>query len=190
MTLSRWFRDYVYIPLGGSHGSRGQTIWSLWFVFLLTGAWHGAAWTFVLWGIYNGTLVVVERLTGVAALDDRRWQIPRRALTFVLVVAGWVMFRADDPAAALRFYGAMVTSGSFELNPFVSGVLTPQATVALVIGLATVLLPRDFFLGRLMMDGAWRGAPLLARGVAVAALPYAALLVAAGTFSPFLYYRF
>jgi alginate O-acetyltransferase complex protein AlgI len=190
MTLSRWFRDYVYIPLGGSRGSRGQTIWNLWFVFLLTGAWHGAAWTFVLWGIYNGTLVVVERLTGVAALDDRRWQIPRRALTFVLVVAGWVMFRADDPAEALRFYGAMVTSGSFELNPFVSGVLTPQATVALVIGLATVLLPRDFFLGRLMMDGAWRGVPLVARGIAVAALPYAALLVAAGTFSPFLYYRF
>ena len=189
MTLSRWFRDYVYLPLGGSRGSRGQTIRNLWFVFLLTGAWHGAAWTFVLWGTYNGTLVVVERLTGVAALDDRRRQIPRRALTFVLVVAGWVMFRADDPAEALRFYEAMVTNGSFELNPFVSGVLTPQATVALVIGLATVLLPRDFVVGRLM-QGAWSGAPLLARGAAVAALPYAALLVAAGSFSPFLYYRF
>ena len=64
MTLSRWFRDYVYMPLGESRGSRGQTIRNLWFVFLLTGAWHGAAWTFIIWGVYNGTLVVFERLRG------------------------------------------------------------------------------------------------------------------------------
>ena len=116
MTLSRWFRDYVYIPLGGSKGSRGQTIRNLWFVFLLTGAWHGAAWTFIIWGVYNGTLVVFERVVGIAAMDDRRLVLARRALTFLLIVAGWVMFRSSSPGEALRFYKAMVPSSDTLLS--------------------------------------------------------------------------
>jgi len=189
MTLSRWFRDYVYIPIGGSRGSQGQTVRNLWFVFLLTGAWHGAAWTFVIWGLYNGTLVVVERLSGIAAMDDARWQIPRRAGTFLLVVVGWVMFRASSPGQALDFYRAMVPHGQFALEPFLSAAITPQAKLALVVGLATVLLPRSFVMGK-VLQGRWSGPPLLARALAVAALPYAAILVAAGSFSPFLYFRF
>jgi alginate O-acetyltransferase complex protein AlgI len=189
MTLSRWFRDYVYIPLGGSRGTQAQTVRNLWFVFLLTGAWHGAAWTFVIWGIYNGTLVVVERLTGVAALDDATWQIPRRAVTFLLVVVGWVMFRAETPGKALDFYAGMIPHGDFAVNNFLSAATTAQAKFALAVGLASVLLPRTFVTGR-FLQGAWRGAPLLARAAAVAALPYAAILVAAGSFSPFLYFRF
>jgi alginate O-acetyltransferase complex protein AlgI len=189
MTLSRWFRDYVYIPLGGSRGTQAETIRNLWFVFLLTGIWHGAAWTFVLWGIYNGTLLVIERVTGVAALEESRWQIPRRAFTFLLVVIGWVMFRARSPGEAFDFYWSMVPHRSLGLHPFLDATLTTQATFALVVGLATVLLPRGFVLGRFMQRG-WSGAPLLARAAAVAALPYAAILVAAGSFSPFLYFRF
>jgi alginate O-acetyltransferase complex protein AlgI len=189
MTLSRWFRDYVYIPLGGSRGTQGETVRNLWLVFLLTGAWHGAAWTFVLWGLYNGTLVVVERVTGVAALDDDRLQIPRRALTFLAVVIGWVMFRAGSPGQAFDFYAAMVPHGTLAVNPFLDASITPQAKFALVVGLATVLLPRSFVLGRFMQQG-WSGAPLVARAAAVAVLPYAAVLVAAGSFSPFLYFRF
>jgi alginate O-acetyltransferase complex protein AlgI len=189
MTLSRWFRDYVYIPLGGSRGTQGQTIRNLWFVFLLTGAWHGAAWTFVIWGIYNGTLVVIERLTGIAALDDRRLAVPRRAATFLLVVAGWVMFRATSPGEALRFYTAMIPHGSFALNPFLSSTITTQVKFALIVGLATVLLPANFVFGRIL-EGSWEGWGLLARVLAVATLPYTAVLIAAGSFSPFLYFRF
>jgi alginate O-acetyltransferase complex protein AlgI len=189
MTLSRWFRDYVYIPLGGSRGTQAETVRNLWFVFLLTGIWHGAAWTFVLWGIYHGTLIVIERLTGIAGLPDDRLQVLRRAVTFLLVVGGWVMFRADDPGQAFDFWKAMLTPHSFELNPFLRATITPQAWFALIVGLATVLFPRDFVLGK-VMDRGWSGAPLAARAFAVAALPYAALLVAAGSFSPFLYFRF
>src|SRR5438128_7164439 len=65
-TLSRWFRDYVYIPLGGSRGSTASGIRNLMIVFALTGIWHGAGWTFVVWGLYNGALIALERLTGVA----------------------------------------------------------------------------------------------------------------------------
>ncbi len=189
MTLSRWFRDYVYIPLGGSKGTQGQTVRNLGFVFLLTGAWHGAAWTFILWGIYNGALVVFERVTGLAAWADDRLVIPRRAFTFLIVVAGWVMFRAKSPTQAFWFYKGMLPHRNLALNPFLSATLTNQAKFALIVGLSTVLLPRDLVFGRVLQRG-WSGRDLAARVAAVATLPYTTILVAAGSFSPFLYFRF
>jgi alginate O-acetyltransferase complex protein AlgI len=114
MTLSRWFRDYVYIPLGGNRGTSARTSFNLLFVFLLTGAWHGAGWTFVLWGVYNGALLIIERLTGVAHMDDDRLAAGRRAITLLLVVAGWVLFRATTLNDAARVYHAMV---AFHFGP-------------------------------------------------------------------------
>lgn len=189
MTLSRWFRDYLYIPLGGSRGTQSQTIRNLWFVFLLTGVWHGAAWTFIIWGVYNGSLLVIERVSGIAALDSGRLAVPRRALTFLLVVAGWVMFRAGSPGEAVRFYAAMIPHGHFALNPFLALTFTNQARLALLVGLATVLLPPSFVLGR-VLEGTWTGWGLVARAMAIATLPYTTTLIAAGSFSPFLYFRF
>jgi alginate O-acetyltransferase complex protein AlgI len=143
----------------------------------------------VLWGLYHGTLIVFERISGIAALPDNRLQPLRRLVTLLLVIAGWVMFRADDPGQAFDFWKAMVIPHGYDLDPFLEATITPQAWFALGVGLTTVLLPRDFVLGKLM-DRGWSGAPLAARALAVAALPYAALLVAAGSFSPFLYFRF
>jgi alginate O-acetyltransferase complex protein AlgI len=190
MTLSRWFRDYVYIPLGGNRGTQAETVRNLLFVFFLTGAWHGAAWTFVLWGLLQGVLIVAERLTGVAQLAEDRWAIQRRAITFLLVVFSWVLFRADGPGEAARFYEAMI---SFDfaggLDPAVDLVATADTLIAIGLGLATVLLPREFVLGRVLQNG-WDGAPLGARIAVIAVLPWAAITVAAGSFSPFLYFRF
>ena len=189
MTLSRWFRDYVYIPLGGSRGSTATTVRNLMFVFLLTGAWHGAAWTFVLWGIYNGLLLVGERLTGVARAPDERWAPGRRAATFVLVVFGWVLFRSSGLGQAGDFAIAMLSFDFSALDPAVEVALHGQAAVAVVIGLATVLMPRDLVLGRVLMDR-WTGTPLIARFAVLTVLPYTAMVVAAGSFSPFLYFQF
>jgi alginate O-acetyltransferase complex protein AlgI len=189
MTLSRWFRDYVYIPLGGSRGATEVTVRNLMLVFFLTGAWHGAAWTFVLWGIYNGALLVVERLTGVSRMDDDRLALGRRALTFLLVVLGWVMFRSTGLGQAADFYGGMAAFDFGPLAPAVSAALGPQQVLALCVGLLSLAFPRDLVLGKLVMER-WSGAPLAARFAAVAMLPYAAILVAAGSFSPFLYFQF
>jgi alginate O-acetyltransferase complex protein AlgI len=189
MTLSRWFRDYVYIPIGGSRGSTAITVRNLLFVFVLTGTWHGAAWTFVLWGLYNGLLLVGERLTGISRAPDERWTAPRRAGTFLLVVIGWVLFRSQGLGQAGDVLGAMASFDFTALDPAVDAALRGQAVLALIVGLASVLLPRDFVLGRVVM-GRWSGAPLLARTAALACLPYAAMVVAAGSFSPFLYFQF
>ncbi|MDA0179187.1 MBOAT family protein [Solirubrobacter phytolaccae] len=189
MTLSRWFRDYVYIPLGGSRGTQAHTVRNLLFVFLLTGFWHGAAWTFLLWGVYNGLLLVGERLGGINRWSDERLQWPRRLVTFVVVVFGWVLFRVADLDQALAFMGAMVSFDFSGLDPRVEAALHGQAVFALVVGLASALLPRDFVMGKVLM-GRWDGAPLYARCAVLATAAYAAIVVAAGSFSPFLYFQF
>jgi alginate O-acetyltransferase complex protein AlgI len=190
MTLSRWFRDYVYIPLGGNRGTRARTTFNLMFVFLLTGLWHGAAWTFVLWGIYNGVLLVSERLSGVARWADDRRAVTRRTATLLLVILGWVLFRAHNLGDAGRVYAAMLPAHFGPLPGAVDAVLSRQTLFAVGIGLLTVLLPRDFVAGRLMLYGRWAGGALIARFAAIALLPLASISVAAGSFSPFLYFRF
>jgi alginate O-acetyltransferase complex protein AlgI len=189
MTLSQWFRDYVYIPLGGSRGATETTVRNLLVVFFLTGIWHGAAWTFVLWGLYHGVLLVAERLTGIRVMDDEHRHVVRRGVTFGLVVFGWVLFRADDVGEALAFWQAMVLPSGGELSASVDAAATSQALFALAVGLVTVLLPRSVVLGQVVMDR-WSGIPLGARAAVLAALPWAAISVAAGSFSPFLYFRF
>jgi alginate O-acetyltransferase complex protein AlgI len=189
MSLSRWFRDYVYVPLGGNRLGTRKTVRNLLFVFLLTGAWHGAAWTFVLWGVFHGSLLVGERLTGVNRLADDRAIVVRRAATVLLVVLGWVLFRADSLGQAGDFYSAMAGFDFAPLPSAVDAVVTPQALLALAVGLCSVALPRDLVLGR-VLGGEWSGRPLLVRVVVLAIVPWAAVSVAAGSFSPFLYFRF
>src|SRR5689334_22768144 len=106
MTLSRWFRDYVYVPLGGNRRGAARTFFNLVLVFFLVGLWHGAAYQFILWGLYHGTLLIVERV-----LSLRFRVVPRGAaaqvIAFLLVLLGWVLFRSPTSHDAGRFYAAM-----------------------------------------------------------------------------------
>jgi len=105
ITLSTWLRDYLYIPLGGNRVSKRRTAFNVLFVFALGGLWHGAAWTFVIWGIYQGALVA-----GYYAFR-RTWDnmpvILQRTLTFFFVVIGWIFFRSDDVPMALNLLEKM-----------------------------------------------------------------------------------
>jgi len=106
ISLSSWFRDYVYIPLGGSRGSR--LIWArnVLVTFLLSGLWHGASWNYVLWGFYHGVLLVATRAKSIAAPGVRpasSWQaIPQMAGMFVLTMIGWLLFRETELPALVR----------------------------------------------------------------------------------------
>ncbi len=186
MTLSRWFRDYVYIPLGGSRGASETTIRNLLVVFFLTGIWHGAGWTFILWGLYHGLLLVGERVTGIRTLPDARMTALRRAATFLLVLLGWVLFRSADVGQAGDFYRAMAGLDAGALSDAVRTAASPEAVAALVVGVLSVLLPRDFVTG--VRVGESRS-PVV-RIAVVALAPLAAIAVAAGSFSPFLYFQF
>ena len=189
MTLSRWFRDYLYIPLGGSRGTQGETVRNLMVVFFFTGAWHGASWTFIAWGVYHGALLVGERLTGIRTWADDHRVAVRRAATLVLVMLGWALFRAGSFQQAADFWRAMLVPSGGPLPADVRAALNAETIFALAVGLASVLLPRSFVMGRLV-QAEWAGRALLARGAVLLVLPWAAITVAAGSFSPFLYFRF
>lgn len=106
ISLSTWFRDYLYIPLGGNRGSWLQTYFNLWIVFFLCGLWHGASWNFVIWGALHGAYLVVERLGWQNHLN-RLWRPLQHGYTLLLVMIGWVFFRADSLGHALQYLASM-----------------------------------------------------------------------------------
>lgn len=195
MSLSRWFRDYLYIPLGGNRYGASKTYRNLVIVFLATGLWHGAAWTFVLWGAYHGLILIIERVSGLARSE--RMLAPRRAITFVLVIFGWVLFRAEHLSQATSMWAAMVSPATLA-GPFLGldrelvPMLNTHHLVLLALVLASALVPGHLVTGRII-DGLDEVSPrrqLLARCGALLTSPYAAVVAVAGTFSPFLYFQF
>jgi alginate O-acetyltransferase complex protein AlgI len=191
MSLSRWFRDYVYIPLGGNrHGPR-KTYRNLWIVFALTGFWHGANWTFLIWGLYHGTALAIERRFGwqVAVAEPGRW-LARRALTLLIVIFGWVLFRSPDLSYALTVLAHMVIPDFGGLTDEVDVSLTNQRVLIMLLAALVFVLPARPVTGPYLESVRSRPATVLRVGVMTAGLFYATLLVATGTFSPFLYYQF
>lgn len=110
ISLSSWFRDYVYIPLGGNRRKTPRVIFNLMIVWLLTGLWHGADWNFILWGVYYGVLLILEKYV----LSKQLGKLPlalRRFITLVLVMCGWVLFSAPTLPDALNYLRVMFTGG-------------------------------------------------------------------------------
>ena len=95
MSLGRWMRDYIYIPLGGNRVSTGRMYFNLWIVFLISGFWHGAAWTFIAWGAYHGLFLIADRIF-LLKFYKKIGKLPSMVITFLIVVVGWIMFRADN----------------------------------------------------------------------------------------------
>jgi alginate O-acetyltransferase complex protein AlgI len=194
ISLSSWLRDYLYVPLGGNRGGTLKTYRNLWLTMVLGGLWHGANWTFVLWGIWHGTILAIERLLGVATDLKTPWKPLRWAITFLLVVIGWVMFRADSVGDAMRFYAAMFSFDSLQVSEvFASNIDSLQLTT---LALAFVVVawsgwrsrnPSEASLAAVQGIGV-RGAVLGAVMLPLFAL--AVLKLSAQSYSPFLYFQF
>ena len=113
ITLGAWFRDYVYIPLGGSRRKTGRVLFNLFVVWVLTGFWHGAAWNFVAWGLGYFVWIALERLTGLPGRLKTGWgRGLYRVLALLLINFQWVLFRAESLTAGLGFIGRMLTPGT------------------------------------------------------------------------------
>ena len=190
MSLSRWFRDYVYIPLGGNRRGPVRTYANLLAVFVLTGFWHGANWTFLVWGLFHGGWLVVERLTGWAQVRPGAAVVLRRATTLLIVMVGWVFFRAGSMGQAGEVLTAMFTPSGVSLTDEVAVVLTHQRTVVLALAVLVFLMPADLVLGKVLDTGRGARAGALRLASSLVAAPVAGVLVAVGTLSPFLYFQF
>ena len=191
MSLSRWFRDYVYIPLGGNRRGVARTYRNLAIIFVLTGFWHGAAWTYLVWGLFHGLLLVIERASGLdRAPAATAARVGRRASTLLLVVIGWVFFRAADLGTAFTMLGHMLVPDLGGFTDIVAASVTNQRLLFLLLALVVVFLPANSGTGPFLESVRSRPANALRIGVLTAGLAYSGLLVATGSFSPFLYYQF
>jgi alginate O-acetyltransferase complex protein AlgI len=210
ISLSSWFRDYVYVPLGGSRRSPARTYVNLIAVFFLCGLWHGASWTFVVWGLFHGAFLVAERLGArarrrvvVSRAPDRFTILARHAYTLLVVMVGWVFFRAETFGGALAFLKAMTGFGVAAPTTFsLSWYLTPELWLALVAGVAgsMPLVPAlerwarrrteteaEAASRRILPRWTLDAAALAALSVILVA---SILQVAARSYSPFIYFRF
>lgn len=190
ISLSTWFRDYVYIPLGGNRRSSRRTYVNLLIVFTLTGFWHGANWTYLLWGLFHGAWLIIERLTGwSAAPSNALGRRARRLITVVIVSVGWVLFRAVDVSQAWSFITAMARP-MLQVPIAVRESLTTQRMFFAIIGLALVLvLGADSIGGRLTRARSIRVDAVRLATVAILG-PVALMYALSSDFSPFLYFQF
>jgi alginate O-acetyltransferase complex protein AlgI len=187
MTLSRWFRDYLYIPLGGNRRGSLRTALNLWIVFLLCGLWHGAALTFVAWGAYHGALLIIERTA-----RDRFGLEPRGllgvVLTTVAVIVGWVLFRSADFAQAQYMLAKLFFFDTSGIAAFDSSYyVTPYVVALFAGGLLLAWLPVDRWDLRARLTGR-RAAQAALLGIVLVAAAVAEL--AASGFNPFIYFQF
>ncbi len=149
ISLSTWFKDYLYFPLGGSRKGKARTLLNLVIVFMVSGLWHGAAFTFVLWGLLHGIYQVAgsllmplkKKIYSVIPQKNIILQIVRTVFTFALVCIGWVLFRANTVGDAVFIFKQMLTPGVFD--PFSLGLSTPMLNAVIVA--AIVLFLVDFF---------------------------------------------
>lgn len=115
ISLTNWFRDYLYIPLGGNRKGNKRTYINLLIIFFVTGVWHGASWNFIAWGMVHGFFMILERL-GLSKILDKLWSPIRHIYTIFIVMMAWVLFRTEDFSHAWGYYKVLFGSRSIELN--------------------------------------------------------------------------
>lgn len=196
ISLSNWFRDYFYIPLGGSRGGEWKTYRNLVLVFALCGFWHGASWVFLLWGLWHGFFLVIERTRAGRVLEA----LPRalqHSYTLIIVMMGWVLFRADSLPHAWTFVQSLWGFGPLtsDVRPIAS-MVDGRLISAILLGIlfSAPLFPRmvDFLKG-FSQNSNGTISPIVARaGLALGSVVFlvSVAAMAAGTYNPFIYFRF
>ena len=187
ISLSTWFREYVYIPLGGNRKGKIKTYRNLLLVFFLTGLWHGAGYNFIFWGLFHGAFLVLERALYGKKLEQRK--IIGWIYTMVIVNTGWIFFRVTDMRQAMEVVKRLVLpwrylSGSCSIWEFVSP-MTVAVFILAVIGMGPVQNMKRISIVLKKMRGSW---------FEILTLTILFLLclanLASGTYNPFIYFRF
>jgi alginate O-acetyltransferase complex protein AlgI len=183
ISLSSWIREYLYIPLGGSHGPAWRTYFNLLICFMASGLWHGAGWTFLAWGAFHGFFLVIEKAFAARWLKALP-EIIATLLTFCIVMHGWVLFRAHDFAQA----GAMLTA-MYGMDG-VQTVYVPPRIGALVLGALIAATSARWWMPLLSRLRDTASAQFAGEGALVLLFAFSLGRVLAVPFQPFLYFRF
>lgn len=187
ITLSTWFKEYLYIPLGGNRRGLTRQALNLLIVWSLTGFWHGAGWNFVMWGLYYFVILFIEKLFLLKALDKLP-KLFRHVYALLLIVIGWVIFASDDVGVLLPYLGSM-----FGANGAVGGMdvytLFTKAVLIIICCVASTELPKRLFLSA---TGAMneKAAFTIKSVMTIALLALSMILLIGDSYNPFLYFRF
>ncbi|MFT5859853.1 MAG: alginate O-acetyltransferase complex protein AlgI [Flavobacteriaceae bacterium] len=188
ITLGRWMKDYLYIPLGGNRGSNRRLYINLWIVFLISGLWHGASWNFVIWGAFHGLFLVLDRVF-LKKLLDRAGALPATIITFFITVIGWCFFAIEDVELSFQYLHKM-----FSIDFSTGIILNMEESATLILaGILSFLCLFSF--GRKLQTILYAERLGFARSIGitlVAMLLFGLSLsyITSSEFNPFIYYRF
>lgn len=194
ISLSSWFRDYLYIPLGGNRVGPVRTYLNLFIVFLLCGLWHGASWNFIIWGLIHGCFLVLER-AGLGRLLAASPRLLRHVYTLFVVCMAWVFFRAEELSYALSYCASMLgLGGGVQVEGQLAVLaLQPEYILALTLGVVfSTPVYLNFSLRKvvpvLRANPGWYR--VSQAGLIFGLLAINVLAVASTTYNPFIYFRF
>lgn len=198
ISLSTWLRDYLYIPLGGSRKGPVRTYINLFLTMLLGGLWHGANWTFILWGAWHGAILAIERYCGITGMVPAHAfaRIVLTLFTTILVMIGWVLFRAHTLSDAINFYSGMIGMNGLGLSDSFAWQIKGVQITAMLCGIALLYIMPIFERSRTPVElskgsVAMQAHPKLIMQVTVAILFLIAVTrLIAMSYSPFLYFQF
>ena len=189
ISLGSWFRDYLYIPLGGSRRGKARQLLNIFIVWLATGLWHGAAWTFVLWGLWFAILLLLEKLVLLPILEKHR--IFGHVYTLFFVTLGFVLFDADSAAQAVSRIGAMFGASGLPLSSAQAVYYLKSYGPLLVLGiLCATPLPKMIVAKLRKSKGAATALDVLEPLFVLIPLLLGTAFLVDGSFNPFLYFRF
>ena len=183
ISLSSWFRDYVYIPLGGNRKGTARTIFNIAVVWTLTGLWHGASWNFVAWGAFYGVLLILEKYV----FKDFAEKLPRfvrRTVTMLIVVIGWVFFSSETLSTAVEFLRAMFGSNGFASDSTAYLLLNNMFPFAVMSLSALGFFKKLPTLRNVPLRLAFQAAGY------IAVFLLCIVFIVSSTYNPFLYFRF
>lgn len=193
ISLSSWFRDYLYIPLGGNRKGNLRTYINLFIVFFITGLWHGASWNFIIWGLWHGLFLVIERI-GFDKILNRVPRFFQHLYTLLIVSIGWVLFRADSLEQAIRYlknmFSLFTNKGDnivFKFNDYI------DANNILTLLLAMVFIFPIFPYFREKLESIIRKKAIIEYGYYTMLLLFLIFLIATqtiATYNPFIYFKF
>ncbi len=189
ITLSTWFKEYLYIPLGGNRKGMGRQIFNLFVVWTLTGLWHGAGWNFIIWGLYYFVFLVIEKLFLLKALDKAP-KLIRHIYALLVITVGWVIFACSDVSVLLPYLGSMLGA-----NGLTGGMdvyyLTTRAALLVILCLAATELPVKLVKAAGEKLNISAEAAFALKAVSALLLLGASMIFLVGdSYNPFLYFRF
>jgi alginate O-acetyltransferase complex protein AlgI len=195
ISLSNWFRDYLYIPLGGSRGSPTRTYANLLIVFFLCGLWHGAAWTFVVWGLWHGLFLILERAF-LRRFLEKAWRAVRHAYAILVILIGWVLFRSEDLPRAVHFLSRMFNPSQIRGELYPLEMYFSNELITLTAAAIVFCMPAGKYLAARLSRGddgsrLLPHADLAARtALCICCLVLSCMALSGQTHNPFLYFRF